>query len=381
MIFRSPAVAVIFRSFFVNKPLLNLPLLPLLGSLQHHTLQNHLAKMDPAEPDPIRAALARQGFRLGQHEEMFRGVMEAVQNLSTQVRDLSTQLSRLDPGVPSPTVSTAPPPPPAQPSPHLVPRKEPHVPAPEPYAGEIGGAGGFILRCSLVFDQQPLSYPSDRAKIAYTINLLRGRAAQWATALWEQGSSILSSFDNFSHELCRIFDHPRQGQESAKRLFSLVQGSRSVADFSIDFRIAASESGWGELELRGVFLKNLSSELKDELASRDEPDSLESLISLAIRIDNRLRERRREKVQASFPSVREAASPVPPPALPVPSLQSPATSTSSTSSQIEPMQLGRARLSPSERQRRFNQRLCIYCGQAGHFLANCPQKPKGQAHP
>ncbi|XP_061100251.1 uncharacterized protein LOC133130042 [Conger conger] len=46
----------------------------------------------------------------------------------------------------------------------------------------------------------------------------------------------------------------------------------------------------------------------------------------------------------------------------------------------EPMQLGRMRLTPSERQRRVRQGLCVYCGQAGHFLAACPTLPKDQAH-
>lgn len=345
--------------------------------------------MDPAEPDPIRAALAHQGQRLGQHEDMLRGVLETVQNLSAQVRDLTAQLSRSDTrSSPSP-VNPAPPaslpaPASALPAPQPVPQREPHVPVPEPFSGEVGSAGGFILRCSLVFDQQPSSYPSDRSKIAYAVNLLRGRAAQWATALWEQQSAILSSFESFSRELGRIFDHPRQGQEVAKRLFSLCQGSRSVADFSIDFRIAAAESGWGELELRGVFLRNLSSELKDELASRDEPDSLESLISLAIRIDNRLRERHREKTQGHPARNYEPTSSALPPASCSPGPSSPVPVTAKVnpiSSPAEPMQLGRTRLHPSERQRRFTQRLCIYCGQGGHYLANCPQTPKGQAHP
>ena len=85
-------------------------------------------------------------------------------------------------------------------------------------------------------------------------------------------------------------------QTVAKKLFSLSQGLKSVADFSIDFRIAAAESGWGEKELKGIFLKSLSEELKDELASRDEPNSLEALISLAIKIDGRLKERDKERL-------------------------------------------------------------------------------------
>ena len=38
-----------------------------------------------------------------------------------------------------------------------------------------------------IFNLQPTSYTSDKAKIAYTMNLLRGRAAQWGTVLWEAG--------------------------------------------------------------------------------------------------------------------------------------------------------------------------------------------------
>lgn len=52
----------------------------------------------------------------------------------------------------------------------------------------------------------------------------------------------------------KLLDYPLQGQEAAKRVFSLSTGSQSVADFSIDFRIVASESGWGEFEFGDVFL-------------------------------------------------------------------------------------------------------------------------------
>lgn len=39
-------------------------------------------------------------------------------------------------------------------------------------------------------------------------------------------------FSQFSAELRRVFDHTLQGQEATKRLFSLSQGSQSVADYS-----------------------------------------------------------------------------------------------------------------------------------------------------
>lgn len=47
---------------------------------------------------------------------------------------------------------------------------------------------------------------------------------------------------------------------------------------------------------QGVFLKGFSDQVKDELAARDDPDSLDSLISLATSLDNHLWECRRRLV-------------------------------------------------------------------------------------
>ena len=93
----------------------------------------------------------------------------------------------------------------------------------------------------------------------------------------------------------KIFDHPIQGKEASSQLLSLSQGSSTVSQFAVDFGILAGEYGWGERALEGIFVKELSEELKDELAARDETSSLDELISLATRLDNRLRERCRER--------------------------------------------------------------------------------------
>lgn len=49
-----------------------------------------------------------------------------------------------------------------------------------------------------------------------------------------------------------------------------------------------------------------------------------------------------------------------------------AISPSQTFQDPEPMQVGRTRLTPEERQRRISAHLCLYCGSPGHFLAQCP---------
>ena len=63
---------------------------------------------------------------------------------------------------------------------------------------------------------------------------------------------------------------------SRLRLRSYFPFLRAFSLSQIFLLISAAESGWGEKELKGIFLKSLSEELKDELASREEPNSLEA---------------------------------------------------------------------------------------------------------
>ncbi|KAI2657504.1 putative mitochondrial protein [Labeo rohita] len=46
--------------------------------------------------------------------------------------------------------------------------------------------------------------------------------------------------------------------------------------------------------------------------------------------------------------------------------------------QIQPMQMGQSRLSPREREKRRSRGLCLYCGEAGHMVAQCPVYVKAE---
>ena len=155
----------------------------------------------------------------------------------------------------------------------------------------------------------------------------------------------------------------------------------SASQYALDFPILAAECGWDQVALQGLFLKGLSEEIKEELAARDESTSLEEHIKLATRQDNRLMEKQRGKAEGQRSRFSSpACSPH----------QQLLTSLRASSSRPEeaapppvnaedPMQLGQARLTLAERQQRFRQALCFYCGQEGHPLAKCPVLPKGEA--
>ena len=167
--------------------------------------------------------------------------------------------------------------------------------------------------------------------------------------------------------------------ETNSRLFYLRQGNRSAAEYSVNFHILATRSGWNSPALRRAFLNGLSERMKDLLAARDEPESLDSLIETTIDLDNRIRERERGRSLRSSPSSRSCP---PPPRVSAPSPSQPRSISPPAPPSPpppEPMQLGRARLSPEERECRRLPGVCIYCRNPGHFISSCPVRPKESA--
>uniref|UniRef100_A0A3Q3KKU3 DUF4939 domain-containing protein n=1 Tax=Monopterus albus TaxID=43700 RepID=A0A3Q3KKU3_MONAL len=59
------------------------------------------------------------------------------------------------------------------------PRRDPHIPEPDTFDGNVESCRGFLLQCCRVFDHKPRTYIMDREKISYIINRLRGKALLW----------------------------------------------------------------------------------------------------------------------------------------------------------------------------------------------------------
>lgn len=326
---------------------------------------------------------------MGQHERLLHETLTALQTLNTQVQHLTCKVDQVLSPPDSSTSSgevTGPPPqlnasPPSHPSPPNQRSSFPHearIALPRSYDGRLGDCRAFLMQCAFVFQHQSVMYASEQVRVAYVTNLLSGRALTWAESTLSRGSEMNSSYSAFTEEFRRVFDHPSRGIDAASQLFSLSQASHSVAEYAVEFRIIASNSGWNDDALRCAFRRGLSDEVKDGLAVRDRATSLDNLIELSIRLDNRLQERRREK--SHRPTDYNSHVPRHQRFSPEQNSQSRATprlvNRSSSPSEEEPMQLGRTRISPTERQRRVSMGMCLYCGAPGHVIALCPQRPK-----
>ncbi len=304
--------------------------------------------MDSAGALNLQGLLENNNAQLDRQEEQMLVAGRAVQALVAQVSELTTQLQQL-------RMPTAPLPPPVHPAPLTsATQREPRLPAPETYNGEPNLCRAFLVKCSMFFALQPQTFATEESKVTLFLTLLSGKAALWETAVWENHHACCSSFHALSEEMKRVFDRAVVGREAARRLADLRQGERSVSDFSIEFRtLAAEEAQWD------MFLHGLADRIQREIFARELPTSLDGLIDLSLRVDSQLQQRDQRACHQPWSPIPDY-SPVEP------------GRTVSHLSDSEPMQVGRARLSQVERERRRARGLCLYCGASGHFLDECP---------
>ncbi|KAI4885455.1 hypothetical protein NFI96_014403 [Prochilodus magdalenae] len=329
-----------------------------------------------AEPQELPQAIRNQGRLLGETHQRVDSLTESVHRLAQQQAGQQAQLTQISASLSEITerltLLSAPPtagPEPVTPAPAAAPAAAGSFPVskPEKYDGAPSQCQGFLLQCSLFFSNSPPS--SDSARISFVVSRLTGRALDWATAVW--GVYGQATYERFLQDFAEVFDHPNEGRSSGELLLQMRQGTRSVAEYSLDFRTVAAGSGWNEPALVVAFRNGLHPDLLKELACRDEGLDLDKLIALAIRLD----QLKRGAVQ----TVRRASSVRPRPlacswSLGALSRTSPRASAVCT--EEEPMQVDSARLTPAERSRRRQEGLCLYCGEEGHLLRNCSTRPR-----
>lgn len=301
--------------------------------------------MDTAGPDPVRAAVAQQGVLLGQHETRLSNTSREVEVLSNQVAELTNRLQELQYETTRQGFRHEP---------------EPRCNNPPPYDGDPNSCRAFLAQCSVVFALQPRMYDAEETKVAFVLTLLTGKAREWGTSVWETRAPCCASFNDLRLEMMRLFDRSARGQEAADQLARLHQSGRSVTEYAILFKTLAASCDWNEGACRSIFRAGLEEDIQDELATHELPHNFDDLINLALRIEVRLNRRHQRKLTRSSGRVEGTLS----------------SSTFPAAHDPEPMQVGRLRLTPQEKQLRLARGLCLYCGKPGHFAAVCPAKAK-----
>ena len=280
------------------------------------------------------------------------------------------------------------------PTPHST--KEPKVKDPETFHGQRDTLNAFLTECELIFELQPSRFAEDRTKVSYMISLLRGTPLLAVRPLLSEipRPIMLEDFVLFVEYLRTNYGDPDEKGTARRKLKSLRQVGPASSYFA-EFQQYISILGWKDQDpIVDRAIDGLKPYLKDEVARTGlQPRSLTDLISFIVPLDNRLYERDQERR-------RETKDPNP--------RDTKATTSSGTTKVVAPIQVSpnvgqprrgtstngdrpvrtatnsspqRGPLSDTERQRRRDQGLCLYCGNPGHQAYNCPNAPPNRALP
>ena len=219
------------------------------------------------------------------------------------------------------------------------------------------------------------------------ISLLRGTPLLAVQPLlsFDPRPYFLDSHRLFFEYLQTNYGDPDEKGTARRKLKNLRQTTSASAYFA-EFQQYISILGWVDQDpIIDKAIDGLKSYLKDEVArSGHRPDTLSELIAFIIPLDNRLYEQEQEKkYEARNATARVTTN--------ARSTQPTSNMTSVTSTTFTPRSTNfadtkpttanytrttgsapRGPLSDTEKQRRKDNNLCLYCAEQGHAAADCP---------
>ncbi|CAJ0961395.1 unnamed protein product [Ranitomeya imitator] len=89
----------------------------------------------------------------------------------------------------------------------------------------------------------------------------------------------------------QVYNDPDRVSLAESTIRHLTQGDRPVEKYCSEFRRWATDTKWNDPALRSQFYQGLSDKIKDAFALQETATTLEAAMSLAIRVDRRLRQR------------------------------------------------------------------------------------------
>jgi hypothetical protein len=247
--------------------------------------------------------------------------------------------------------------------------RDPKVPDVPLFTGDSKKCFEFLSQLNIFFKLQPSRFSSDLHRSYYLGIRCSGPAAVWFSNVVSRPSSdvLLSNFQAFVDQFAEIFADPTRVQDAERRLLTLKQGKRSVAQLLPEFQTLVFITGWDEKNLFRIFLDTLNDDVRDELLRENRPSKFHDYVTRAIAIDRQLVERKADRI------ARRPLPPAPPfvqinrPIILPPVDHSRPMDLSST-------QTRRGPLTEAERQHRFQNHLCIICADPGHLKSACPRR-------
>eukprot|EP00833_Pecoramyces_ruminatium_P006384 jgi/Orpsp1_1/1180416/evm.model.c7180000073352.1 len=229
------------------------------------------------------------------------------------------------------------------------------------FAGNRRFFKGFLAKMELIFMVYPDRYADDETKIVYVISRLYGDAMNWAASLIENNDECLLNYDSFIAKFKSVFGNNDSTFIANQKLRTIKQ--RRIGDiqnYILEFNRYSDDSSWNENAKMDAFLAGLQDQIANRILEMfPGPQTLLNMQTIASRIDSRINSNRQ-----FFSGNRQN------------------NSNSNRKFQVNKKPFSSRKkktygpLSKEERERRIKENLCLYCGDPGHKLEDCPKKKK-----
>jgi hypothetical protein len=251
---------------------------------------------------------------------------------------------------------------------------------PKPFSGKKGKLQAFLTQAALYLSFYDKDLPFQKDKVLGIANLLEGAAFEWFEPRmrefltqdkekWSPETKKYfdsdNGYDNFTKDLQKVFGDVDEVKTAERKMIQLRQ-TGSAADYTAEFRKIESKIDWDENALIAQYYQGLKESLKDELARQERPSKLAEFIELAVRLDNRLYERKLERSgqKPTFGKKNQAKPKV-------------EDNTWGDPMEIDTIKKRRfqkrhQRKPLTEEQKKwFEEKKCLNCGKPGHYAREC----------
>jgi hypothetical protein len=294
--------------------------------------------------------------------------------------------------------------------------KRPKAKEPDTFDGsDPKKLNNFILLCNLYF-RTSSAYSDDTAKVNFALSYLRGMALEYfePTIIDSDDFPVwIDNWDAFVLVLRSQFGplDPTADAENAIDNLKMMDNQK-IIKYNVEFTRFSVRTGWNDAVLRYRYYTGLAERIKDVMSQQGKPNTLEDMKRLAQSIDARHWERLREKSRTSKGKSDDKPDPKSDKGNKSDdkgkssssnnnnsssnnnnnnknknnksgkATSSSGSNSGSSSGSSNPLadKLGKdGKLTPQERQRRFDNNLCMFCGGPGHTAANCSKATSSSA--
>ena len=183
--------------------------------------------------------------------------------------------------------------------PNTAPKQKAKLREPDPFDGsDSRKLRTFLALCQLNFRSHSSAFPKDEAKVNYALSYLKGTALEWFEPSITDGYNEpwMDDWDAFVQELRVNFGPADPTADAEEGLDSLRMSDKMhIAKYNVEFNKLAALVAWGDAPLRHAYYKGLPDRIKDALVNVPKAKSLQELRVASQQVDIRYWERRSEK--------------------------------------------------------------------------------------